>query len=117
MGIYRRLEDGYYRLVEKVDGIIPIAGLVDAIDKIVPSFAIFCLEEPFLLNSYIFSTHLEYLENSSWLHSLICLQASGEEEKDWEGRNKNGTAAKPFFSTSLLFIRIKQEDGLKINML
>src|SRR3989338_2270907 len=43
MGIYRKLEDGYYRLVEKVDGIIPIAGLVDRIDKIMPSFVLFII--------------------------------------------------------------------------
>ncbi len=43
MGIYSRLEDGYYRLVEKVDGIIPIAGLVDRVDKIMPSFVLFII--------------------------------------------------------------------------
>lgn len=43
MGIYQKLEDGYYRLVEKVDGIIPIAGLVDRIDKVMPSFIFFII--------------------------------------------------------------------------
>src|SRR3989344_2263884 len=43
MGIYSKLEDGYYRLVEKIDGVIPIAGLVDRIDKIMPSFALFII--------------------------------------------------------------------------
>ncbi|MBS3057646.1 MAG: hypothetical protein J4415_03395, partial [Candidatus Diapherotrites archaeon] len=43
MGIYSKLEDGYYRLVERVDGVIPIAGLVDRIDKIMPSFVLFII--------------------------------------------------------------------------
>src|SRR3989344_4852388 len=43
MGIYSKLEDGYYRLVERVDSVIPIAGLVDRIDKIMPSFVLFII--------------------------------------------------------------------------
>ena len=38
--IYFRIEDGYYRLIDKIDRVIPIGGLVERIDKVVPSFIV-----------------------------------------------------------------------------
>ncbi|MBN2067188.1 MAG: hypothetical protein JW744_01845 [Candidatus Diapherotrites archaeon] len=38
---YFRLEDKWYAAIDKIDSKIPIAGLVDKVDRIVPSFALF----------------------------------------------------------------------------
>jgi hypothetical protein len=43
MGIYTSLEDKWYDLVDTVDRLIPVGGVVDKVDSIVPSFVLFLL--------------------------------------------------------------------------
>ncbi len=39
-GIYYSMEDSWYRLLDRIDGKVPVYKLIDPLDKIVPSFAL-----------------------------------------------------------------------------
>ncbi len=41
--IYYSLEDKWYALIDKIDARIPISGIVDKVDSVVPSFALFLI--------------------------------------------------------------------------
>ncbi|MFH1586974.1 MAG: carboxypeptidase-like regulatory domain-containing protein [Candidatus Diapherotrites archaeon] len=47
--IYTKLEDKWYGFLDKINSTIPIYGIIDPIDKIIPSFMLFLLGIVFLL--------------------------------------------------------------------
>ena len=47
--LYQKMDDKWYKLIDKIDTKIPIYGIIDKIDSVIPSFALFLIIIIFLL--------------------------------------------------------------------